>query len=95
MGDSRYLVKFQGKGVCAKGCKFAFKTSANGDDLEIVDPEVIGGCPGQCKVLAMALNGMTVKDAVSKFGDITCGKKPTSCAQEVVHAIEEQANELR
>lgn len=94
MGENKYIVKFEGKGICAKGCKFAFKTSADGNDFEIVDPEIIGGCPGQCEVLAVTLNGMNLSRAVELFGGIQCGSKSTSCAREVVNAMAEQAFKL-
>ena len=93
MGDNRYTVKFEGKKICAVGVKFAFK-AYKGDALIIKDVELIGGCPGQGKVLTALLNNMPVTEAIIKLHGIKCGDKPTSCAHELIVAIEEKLKEI-
>jgi hypothetical protein len=94
MGDNRYTVKFEGKKICAVGCKFGLKKLSHTNGCSIVDFELIGGCQGQGKVLSAILNGADVVEMCEKFAGIKCGDKPTSCINEVMSAIANKVAEV-
>lgn len=92
MGDNRYVVKFEGKKVCAVGVKFTLKQIDN--DMIIKDLELVGGCQGQGKVLSALLNDTLVSEAIVKLDGIICGNKSTSCANEIVIALKGKMEEI-
>lgn len=51
-----------------------------------------GGCPGNLQALPVLVDGMTVQDINNKLGNIICGFRGTSCAQELAKAVTEAYN---
>ena len=51
-----------------------------------------GGCPGNLQALPILIEGMTVEEIYKKLGNITCGFRGTSCAQELAKAVVEAYN---
>ena len=49
-----------------------------------------GGCPGNLKALGILVEGMPAREAVAKLAGITCDTKPTSCADQLACASQEQ-----
>ena len=47
------------------------------------------GCEGNLKALGILVEGMDAGEAAEKLKGITCGKKGTSCADQLSKAIEE------
>ena len=54
-----------------------------------------GGCNGNLKALSKVINGMTVKEIVKKFGGIHCGKRPTSCTDQLAKAVKQAYMEYK
>lgn len=48
-----------------------------------------GGCNGNLQALPRILEGWSADEIASKCSGITCGRRPTSCADQLVHAIRE------
>lgn len=46
-----------------------------------------GGCNGNLKALPMILDGWTVEQIEEKLSGITCGRRPTSCADQLTKAV--------
>ena len=69
------------RGVCISQIKVAVS------DGIIMGIDFIGGCDGQCKVLNTLLCGQTIAYAVDKLEGITCGKRDTSCANELAKLL--------
>lgn len=46
-----------------------------------------GGCNGNLKTIPILLEGWTVKDINEKLTGITCGKRGTSCADQLAKAV--------
>lgn len=46
-----------------------------------------GGCNGNLKALPMILDGWTVEQIKEKLSGITCGRRPTSCADQLTKAV--------
>lgn len=68
--------------VCAK----RIKLEINGDvvtNVEFLD----GGCNGNLKAVPRLVNGMTVSQIEEILGGITCGRRPTSCADQLTKAV--------
>ena len=49
----------------------------------IKDVTVINGCDGNLKGIMSLLKGMKAEDAIERMEGITCGRKPTSCADQL------------
>ena len=49
--------------------------------------EFTGGCNGNLKTISMLMEGWTVDEIESKLAGITCGRRPTSCADQLSKAV--------
>ena len=61
-------------------------------DFEIINGCVhnvlfTGGCPGNLKALSILVEGMSVEKLYKNLNGITCGKKPTSCSDQLAKAV--------
>lgn len=54
-----------------------------------------GGCPGNLQALPRLVEGMTVEEIKNKIGGIICGRRETSCADQLVKAIEKAYEESK
>ena len=48
-----------------------------------------GGCSGNLKAIPKLVDGWTVEQIEEKCKGITCGRRPTSCADQLAHAVRE------
>lgn len=46
-----------------------------------------GGCPGNLQALPKLVEGMTVEKIEQKIGGIICGRRQTSCADQLAKAV--------
>lgn len=78
-------LSFTPEGVCSS----KMDVTINGDIVE----EVLftGGCNGNGKGIAALVKGMTVTEAIERLEGITCGSKPTSCPDQLSHALRQIA----
>lgn len=68
--------------TCATSIRFNLK------DNVITGVEFLGGgCPGNLQALPRLVEGMTVEEIEEKLGGITCGRKNTSCADQLAKAV--------
>ncbi|MBD5081381.1 MAG: TIGR03905 family TSCPD domain-containing protein [Ruminococcaceae bacterium] len=51
--------------------------------------EFIGGCNGNLKAISKLLEGSTVEEIEDKLLGNTCGRRPTSCADQLAIAVRE------
>ena len=61
-------------------------------DLEIEDGvikslNVTGGCNGNLKAIPLLIEGWTVEDVENKLTGVLCGRRPTSCADQLAKAV--------
>ena len=56
------------------------------DDHTIKSVQVLGGCDGNLKGIAKLLPGMKAEDAIARMEGTTCGRKPTSCPDQIAQA---------
>lgn len=67
--------------VCASEIKF----DLNGD--VVTNIEFVGGCNGNLKAIATLLDGWTVEAIIRKLEGNTCGRRSTSCADQLCQAL--------
>lgn len=72
-------------------CSKEIKLDIEGDKIKNV--EFIGGCNGNLKALAKVVDGWTIEEVEEKFRGITCGRRPTSCADQLVDAVKAAYNQ--
>lgn len=46
-----------------------------------------GGCNGNLKAIPILVNGMTVEQIEQKLKGVLCGRRPTSCADQLAKAV--------
>lgn len=59
------------------------------DGNVISNIEFYGGCNGNLKAIAKLLDGATVEEIEEKLLGNTCGRRPTSCADQLARAVRE------
>lgn len=63
-------------------------------DVELKDGVIdsvkfTGGCNGNLQGISALVKGMKPEEAISRLKGIRCGFKPTSCPNQLAHALEE------
>lgn len=58
----------------------------------ITNIEFYGGCNGNLKAISKLLEGATVEEIEGKLLGNTCGRRPTSCADQLARAVREAYN---
>lgn len=81
---------FETKNTCAKMIKFTL----NGNIITNVE-FLGGGCLGNLQAIPKLVEGMTVEEIEEKIGGIICGRKPTSCADQLAKAVRKAFEELK
>ena len=74
--------------VCAMEINF----DINGDVIS--DIEFIGGCNGNLKAIAKLVDGWTVDKISEYLSGNTCGRRPTSCADQLAKAVKIAYNSI-
>lgn len=60
----------------------------------ITNVRFIGGCNGNLKAVSKLVDGMTIEQIEEKLKGNTCGRRPTSCADQLCIAIREAYESL-
>lgn len=68
-------------------CSQSIKFDIDGEVIRNV--EFTGGCSGNLKAIPILIDGWTVDQIESKCRGITCGRRPTSCADQLARAVRE------
>ena len=68
--------------TCAKAIRFTLTGNI------VTNVEFLGGgCPGNLQALPKLVEGMTVEEIEKKIGGIMCGRRETSCADQLAKAV--------
>ena len=78
---------YQTKNVCS--IEIAFHLEGN----VVTDVHFTGGCNGNLKAISKLVNGMTVEQIEKYLRGNTCGRKPTSCADQLAIAVRQAYDE--
>lgn len=76
-------ISYKTKGVCASGLEFDV------EDGVVKNISFAGGCDGNHKGLAALAEGMAPEEAAKRLKGITCGRRDTSCPDQLAAALEE------
>ena len=79
--------QFTPQGVCARQLQFSLDEEGNVHGVSFY-----GGCNGNLKAISKLVDGMTVEQIESKLRGNTCGRKPTSCADQLAVAVRAAKN---
>ncbi|MBO5137950.1 MAG: TIGR03905 family TSCPD domain-containing protein [Spirochaetaceae bacterium] len=71
------------------------KISFDINEDKITNIQFYGGCNGNLKAIAKLLDGSTVDYIENKLTGNTCGRRPTSCADQLAKAVLEAYNSQR
>ena len=77
----RYVVATPSAIVCSKQIDIQIK---DGIILSIVYTR---GCDGNAKGIGALIKGMSVEEAIKRLEGITCGKRPTSCPDQLAKVL--------
>lgn len=75
-------MQYRPKGVCSR----MINVELDGDIVKSV--EFVGGCAGNTTGISHLVKGMKVDDVIERLQGITCGKKPTSCPDQLAYALQ-------
>ena len=74
---------YKTKGTCSTSIDVELK------DGVIDSVKFTGGCNGNLQGISALVKGMKPEEAISHLKGIRCGFKPTSCPDQLAHALEE------
>ena len=72
---------YRTRGVCSIQIDFHL------DGDVVTDVRFTGGCNGNLKAISKLVDGMTVAEIEDKLLGNTCGRRPTSCADQFAKAV--------
>lgn len=75
---------YKPQGVCSSAISFDVQNGC----LRTVRFE--DGCPGNLQAIQALVEGMKVEDVIARLRGISCGDKGTSCADQLVKAIQQK-----
>ena len=78
--------EYKTKGTCSQKILFDIR------DGKVRDVEFISGCHGNTQGVAALVEGMDVDEVISRLKGIRCGRKPTSCPDQLAQALEQAKN---
>ena len=71
--------------VCSTMVKIVYDENTHIID----DMYILGGCHGQNQLFKRFVRGKTLEEIVEKFSGIVCGRKGTSCPNEIANVIKQ------
>jgi uncharacterized protein (TIGR03905 family) len=74
-------ITYKPKGVCSR------LMEVETQDGKITKVEVTGGCSGNLQGISRLVVGMDVQEAISRLEGIKCGRKSTSCPDQLAQAL--------
>ena len=72
---------YKPRGTCSREIDFDVR------DGKIGEVRFVGGCPGNALGLAALLHGMSVDEAIARLDGIRCGRRSTSCPDQLATAL--------
>lgn len=71
------------QGVCSMEMIFEIEGNV------IKDLQIIGGCPGNTVGVSQLIKGKTIDEVIKSLKGIPCGRRGTSCPDQVAIALQE------
>lgn len=68
-------------------CSQVISLDIDGD--KVYNVSFMGGCNGNLKAIPILVEGMTVEEIEKKLSGVLCGRRPTSCSDQLAKAVRE------
>ncbi|MCL2159333.1 MAG: TIGR03905 family TSCPD domain-containing protein [Oscillospiraceae bacterium] len=89
------VYRYKTKGTCTSEIEVEITKNTEKDgEIKIVRVEFIGGCGGNTQGVSKLVEGMSPGEAIAKLRGIRCGKKSTSCPDQLSFALEQACAQL-
>lgn len=75
------MYTYRPRGVCSR----AINIELDGERISHVDFE--GGCAGNLQAISKLVSGMNVDEVAGLLEGNRCGRRPTSCTDQLVHGL--------
>lgn len=79
---------FTPRGVCSRSIAFDL------NDGKVSNVAFTGGCDGNLKAISKLVDGKDASEVAALLEGNTCGRRPTSCADQFARAIREAEEQL-
>jgi uncharacterized protein (TIGR03905 family) len=76
------MLEYKTKGTCSRKITFSLE---NG---KVRSVSFKNGCEGNLKALSILVEGMDGRELIGRLKGIRCGKKGTSCADQLARAVD-------
>lgn len=76
------MFEYKPRGVCSTGIQFDLQ------DGKVHSVVFENGCNGNLKGIGLLVEGMDAAELVRRLKGVTCGRKSTSCPDQLAHAVE-------
>ena len=77
---------YKTKGTCSQEILFDLREG------KVHDVQFISGCHGNTQGVAALVEGMDVDEVIARLKGIKCGRRPTSCPDQLALALEAARN---
>ena len=74
-------ITYRPRGVCSRLMEIEV------EDGKIASVSVTGGCDGNLKGISRLVEGMEVEDVIRRLEGVRCGRKSTSCPDQLAQAL--------
>ena len=75
--------------VCSNNFEFSI------EDDTIIDVKITGGCPGNLIGICNIIVGMKLDEVIARFSGIHCGKRDTSCPDQIALALADYLKSIK
>jgi uncharacterized protein (TIGR03905 family) len=82
------MFEYKTSGVCSSTIHFDMR------DGKLHDLSFEGGCNGNLKGLSLLAEGMDAAEVVRRLGGVQCGRRGTSCPDQLARAVKERLEVL-
>ena len=76
-------MNYKTKGTCSREISFDVV------DNKVTNVRFLGGCSGNTQGVAKLVEGMAAKEVIARLEGIQCGRRPTSCPDQLATALKE------
>ena len=77
------MIEYSPSGTCSTKVQFELKEG------KVYSVSFEGGCKGNLQALGILVEGMDADELVKKLKGLQCGKKGTSCGDQLAAAVEQ------
>ena len=77
------MIRHMNSGTCSRAVDFEVENGV------VTACQFIGGCSGNTQGVAKLVEGMPAKEVIARLEGIQCGRRPTSCPDQLATALKE------